>query len=116
MEKDEFNFFEETKIIGGKLLALLFLESSRQLESKDEIVANLPLSCREHFEKLQKLRDFKESFFYRFIVFKKPENQGLLVGFGNDETYYALAAWNDKGKVALWEPRITLKNSPSNNN
>lgn len=110
MNKDKLNFFLE-KTLDEELLALLFLDSSRQLELKDEIVENLPLKCQTYFEKLEKLGDPKEPFFFRFVLFVKNEHSFVLVGFGIDEIYYLVAAWNkNEDEVGLWEPKV-LRNS-----
>ena len=93
-----------------------FIVSSLSVELVNSIIPYLPGKCQVHLEKLKKLGDPKEPFLYRFLCFLKSEDEGILVGFGVDEIYYLVAAWNTDGRVDLWEPRVAPDSSPSNNN
>ncbi|MFA6257456.1 MAG: hypothetical protein WC671_00390 [Candidatus Paceibacterota bacterium] len=91
---------DEMPILDKSLMILFSSVSTSSLDSDFGILLNLHKKCKKHFEKLLGMRG---SFFEGFILFIKSEKEGMLVGIGTDERFYAIAAW-DSYECDLWEP------------
>ncbi|MFA6177527.1 MAG: hypothetical protein WC694_01375 [Candidatus Paceibacterota bacterium] len=92
-------------VLTDDIVAGMYIVAFSRYESRTEVFEDLPTEeCREHFIKI------RGGSFKRFILFKKEDDNGVLVGQGVDENYYVVLSW-DRNGYDLWEPEVLF---PSN--
>jgi hypothetical protein len=92
-------------------IALAFFVSKGRESEIEKIAEKLPRDAKSKFQEYQKMKTTRGPFFERFALFAKTPQDGILVGFGYDEVYYVLSAWNQEG-ADFWQPDHDLYDRP----
>ena len=67
-------------------------------EGSEALKALLPTPLHGHYDSLREDKRFN-----KFVLFAKGPEDGMLVGFGEDELYYVIAVW-DGHQHETWTP------------
>ncbi len=84
-------------------LGLIGYLAQECITASDLILSKIPESTKGLFKEFQEMETERGAFFERFMLLLRSPMNGLLIGFGTDEMYYVLVAWDDTG-IDTWKP------------
>lgn len=97
--------------LSDESIALVYHVAGKRLHDPGKILKALPPEVYGLFTDFQDMKTSRGTFFKRFVAYVRPPVDGLLVGFGADDVYYVLAAWDPTG-VLTWRPTQELYGEP----
>jgi hypothetical protein len=102
---------ENLPTLSNEAIAMAFIVARGRESDAAKISEKLPQVAEEKFQEYQKMKTARGSFFERFVLFMKTHQDGILIGFGCDEIYYVLSAWDNEG-ADFWMPSHDLYERP----
>lgn len=97
--------------VSDESIALLFHVAEMRLHTPEDIVQKLPPEVHPLFAEFLTMKTRRGIFFKGFVAYVRFPVDGILIGFGADDMYYVLAAWDPTG-ILTWKPTQELYGEP----